>query len=404
MLKSLSLKYRHLKINNFLITLAIIGASGCNWTILLLIGATALLVLTERIKLNMNNCFIAIGLSVILYINSFVVNAAEPDMHEYFVFVSRFVCLAVVCSYIDYKRFFEMYTGILYYVFLVCLFFWVVLFLFNNIGLRGVLPSNIFNHIMMDSTSRFLRLKAIFWEGGVCAIHANIALTYCICKGVKETKKYAIVFLAAVICSLSTTGFLVLGLQGLLYVIREFKGFRVHKHVIFLIFICVVMFVLEELTVGVIYAKLIGHGSSFTSRYDDTLLGLLVARDHFWSGVGVAGHFKDVFLEYFYNDLTYRRLRKYAVPDLASSNGLVNCMYTAGIPFTVLYLGIIYFKLHYKIGFKVIESMIILAMYMCFFFGEPIMSVPFMLMFFYDIDIAQDKKKTRKRELCQASL
>ncbi len=394
--RTTKLSVSYTKFVYFMMTLSVIVTSGSNITVVLFAASSLLaLIRINTRKFLLKNLFIAFALSILLIINSMVLNISNTNMHELYVYMIRFVCLVILCSMISAEKFFDMYIKILYFVFCVCLFFWGILFILNNTGHVGLLPASIFDHIMMDSTSRFLRLKAFFWEGGVCSIHANIGITYCICKGLKETKKYAIVFLMAVLCSFSSTGFIVLVLQGILYYMKNRNGRYIPKKVFCLVLFAVVMLVVEEATVGVVLGKLVGHGHSFTSRFDDTVLGLLIAKDHMLSGIGVATDTHTVFLDYYYNNGIYKSFQRYFSPDLASSNGLVNCLYKAGIPFTIVYILAIYRQLKYVYGFRVRESLVILMMYVCYFVGEPIMSVPLMLMFFFRMKVRENGNEIR---------
>lgn len=73
--------------------------------------------------------------------------------------------------------------------------------------------------------------------------------------------------------------------------------------------------------------------------------------------------------------------------DMASSNGLGNCMYKAGVPFTLMYMWMIWNRLRSMLKLPRTESFIICIMFACFFFGEPIMSTPLFLMVFYSVKV-----------------
>ena len=377
----------------FLITLALIMTSGSNTSIIFL-AMSVMLAFFRETQISSKNIFTALLFIFLLYLNSYVFAIAPFDSKEFMVYVVRFISLAILATYISYERFFEIYVRILYVVFCITLVLWAVLFIFNNIGLRGVLSPAIMDYFMMDSTSQMLRLKAIFWEGGVCATHANIGLTYCIIKGIdsKKLRNMAIVFILAVICSVSTTGYIVLVLQVALYLYRNCNEYRIPKKVMVLLMVALIVFLIEEITVGVIVGKIFGGQHSFTSRFDDTYLALLIAKDNFWTGIGVATDTQVVFLDYFYNSLQYKSVQKYFAPDLASSNGLGNCMYKAGVLFTIVYICVIFFKLKERMRLRKFEAILITMMYICYFIGEPIMSTPMMLMFFFSIRVKEKEK------------
>lgn len=375
----------------FLVTLSIMTTSGANWTIwFFAIVAGGVLLFKGRISVK--NILIAISLAMLLFFNSYVLGIAPFDTHEYMVYVARFFSLALISVYISYDRFMEMYSWILFWVFAVTIPLYIITFICNYVGWGEMLPTEFLNLIMMDSTSSLLRLKAIFWEGGVCAIHANIALTYCIYKGLNErrVRRMAAVFALAVLCSVSTTGYIVLVLQIVLYCVKNIKSIQLKRlkmprKIVIIFFMGLSIFIVEEAVFGVVVGKIFGGQHSFSSRFDDTLLALLIAKDNFLYGIGVVTDTQIVFLEYFYSNPVYKKYQRYFAPDLASSNGLGNCMYKAGVLFTLFYLTIIYLRLHKTLKLSRIESALILLMYICFFFGEPIMSVPMMLMFFFRI-------------------
>lgn len=387
----------------FLIAFSIMTTSGANWSIFFLVIVGGIACCLKR-RVVAKHFVAATILSALLFVNSKILNFARFDMHEFAVYIARFYGIAMIASYISYEKFMKNYVEILYVIFAITIPFWMIAMVLNYCGFGGIIPYKLFDLFLMDSTSSLLRLKGIFWEGGVCAIQANIGLTYCIYKDLnnKKIKKRAVIFLLAVVCSVSTTGYIVLALQLLIYCIKELNKFSIPKKVAVIAIILMFVFMVEELTSGVVVGKLFGEEHSYTSRYDDTLLALLITKDHFLTGIGVATDHHAVFLDYVHNNPIYLSMRKYFTDDMASSNGLGNCMYKAGVPFTMIYLFAIYRMVRNRARLPLVESMIILIMYVCFFFGEPIMPVPFMLMFFFPIEITESSREEVKDEFKKA--
>ena len=372
----------------FLIALSVMTTSGANWTVMFLLG-TGIIVLAKYKKFDMNNFKITCGLSILLFLNSYVMGVSSFNRHEFVVYIFRFIGLFLICSYIRFDKFSYWYVKILFFILAMTIPFWIINFLFNRAGLVGVLPPHIFDLFSMDSTASKLRFKSIFWEGGVCAIHANLGLLYCIVNKIKtkRDKIYVMVFLAAIIASISSTGYICLALQLCYVTKRAYSNGKIKIKMLYFIILAAGAVVAEECIKGVVIGKLIGHGASFSSRYDDTLLAILIAKQYFWTGIGVATNTQEVFLDFVHHNSVYLAMRKYFMDDMASSNGLGNCMYKAGVPFTLMYMWMIWNRLRSMLKLPRTESFIICIMFACFFFGEPIMSTPLFLMVFYSVKV-----------------
>ncbi len=376
----------------YLVVLMMIATSGANWSILLLAIPCAYIGVKRGVK--GYNIMIALILSSALLVNSTVLASASFDKHEYIVFLLRFLSVAVICSFMTYEMFMEKYLDIIRIIYVISFIFWVI-GLIQNVFSISILPSVLDGYFNYESVGIIPRMRGIFWEAGVCQLHGNIALLYLITNDrIKRNKKLTFLYIIGILCTMSTTGFLILVLQFVLYFIRNYKLPCIGRRIILILMLGVILIVVEESTVSIIMGKLLNNKASGTSRFDDSVIALMIAKDHFWAGIGLATYWRDVFLDYFYNNPFYLSVRKYYMPDLASSNGLFNCLYKTGTPFTLYYILKIYNFFRKKAGIRTVEAVIALMIYVFIFIGEPIMSVPLMLMFFYQFKCT-DKEITQ---------
>ena len=140
-----------------------------------------------------------------------------------------------------------------------------------------------------------------------------------------------------------------------------------------------------------VFSNFITSWGSYTSRHDDTLMSFLISRDYPLFGVGIANDTGDVWQSY-YGSLG--KLELYHNPEsLSRSNGFGNCLYTAGIPFTLLYMYMLlkHMKKVNSINSK-IDMLLLLAMFLGFFFGEPFMFTPFFLGAFFKWHFNQNQR------------
>lgn len=375
---------RQKDIMEYLVVFMMIATSGANWSIFLL--TIPCIIWGCKYKIKSNNFITAIILSVLLFINSAILNIASFDVHEYFVFVLRFMCVAVVCSVMTYSSFMDKYILIIKALYLISIPVWLIGVVQNVVGIEFC-PALITEYFLHGTVSGFPRMRAIFWEAGVCQIHGNLSVLYLIITDrlIKE-KKNALIYVLGIIFTMSTTGYLILALQVVLYTVKTYKWPRIGKGIIVVMILGLAAIILEELTLGIITSKIIYHKTSGTSRFDDTVLGLLITKDYFLTGIGVSTHWREVFLDYFYNNEVYLAVGKYNQPDLASSNGLANCLYKTGIFFTAYYLWRIFDFFKSKVTKKSFQSIVILGIFVFIFIGEPIMSVPLFLCFLYEFN------------------
>lgn len=136
----------------FLIALSVMTTSGANWTVMFLLG-TGIIVFAKYKKFDMNNFKITCGLSILLFLNSYVMGVSSFNRHEFVVYIFRFIGLFLICSYIRFDKFSYWYVKILFFILAMTIPFWIINFLFNRAGLVGVLPSHIFDLFSMDSTA-----------------------------------------------------------------------------------------------------------------------------------------------------------------------------------------------------------------------------------------------------------
>lgn len=383
-------KYNINECGFFLLVLFTITTSGASWSIMLL-ALTSLFMIAYGRKVDKKNILISIIMLILLFVNSFFFGIASFDSHEFVVYILRFFSIAVVASVMTYREFMDKYVKIIVAVLVLGEIVWICKFIGDILNIQ-LLPNVLTEYIIHDNVSIFPRLRGIFWEAGVCQIHANMVISYLILSDkIKHMRLAACVCILGVIFTISTTGYLILCLQFVLYCVHNYDLPRkIGVNVMKILLALIVLFLLEEMTVGVIWSKLIAGESSAASRYDDTLLSLLISKDYLLNGIGVATDWHSVFLDYINKNTYYLIHRRYYWPDLASSNGLGNCMYKAGIPFTIWYMVSIYRQYKNKLGFSITESFLMMCVFLFVFIGEPIMGTPFMLLNFFEFSKKED--------------
>lgn len=236
------------------------------------------------------------------------------------------------------------------------------------------------------------RNSGVFSEPGLFQIHINLAfisLNYskqCIFK--KKNLVIAL-FVFTILTTKSAMGYGCLLISLVTYFINNreighvFGSIRNRNEFVFFVGVLVLLFELQFH----VFTSFITSWSSYTSRHDDTILGLLIARDHPFFGIGLANNNRIIWESYFDKLGTLSLYDPYNVgylSDLASSNGLINCMYQGGILFTILYSYMI-IKTYIQRFFvqRWVERTAIVLFFIMVFMGEPYMLTPIFLIFIY---------------------
>ena len=388
-------------LNDFLLYLAVITtmfASGANLFVrnIYFFVVSCILVLAYKKKISKTYLLLTIFLCLYVLVDTLFLNVAPKDIKESFLIILRIAGCCIIASSISTDRFKDIFINIMSVLSILSL----ICFVFVN--LKIPLPGEVvidgwygtFYHTISHANefaySR-MRNSGIFNEPGIFQIYINIALLYLKVDKKRSLSKKRLLFYLFVITLLTTKssmGYLILCLNFILYYIDKPDFFRLVSYISKksrggIILVLGLIVVIEEIFVGVIW-NIIVSVNSFASRSDDTLISLLIAKDYPLFGVGIATDPTELWIKY-YDKLG--SLRRYMQLQTARSNGLGNCLYMAGIPFTTFYLYSIIFS-HYKMlkPEKIAEKIIVVFIFILFFFEEPIMITPvFLLNFFWQL-------------------
>lgn len=360
---------------------------GIGWLVII----TILLLLSKK-KIKKPNMVIAVLMMLYFTLNACVINRATLDGKEFVVLLARVVCCSIIASNIEIDAFFRIYIKIM--VFLCCVsLFWFGLLQFDIyppfVSKDSGVYSSIFHTIGFKLSTR--RNSGVFSEPGLFQIHINLAfitLNYYRDRIFKKQQWIIILFIITVLTTKSAMGYGCLFISCVTYFISndnlsKFFGKREKRDaLIFFLGVCAVAF---ELHFHVVEQFVTSWGS-YTSRHDDTLLGLLIAKDYPIFGIGVANSNDEIWRSYFsvLGSLSLYEDGTGSLNDLASSNGLMNCMYQAGIPFTIVYTYSIINTFIKKFSVDGISEKIAIVLYfLMVFFGEPYMLTPIFLIFIF---------------------
>ena len=181
----------------------------------------------------------------------------------------------------------------------------------------------------------------MFNEPGSHQIFLNFALLFLMSDGSRmglSVKKYrwAIVLLIVTILStLSTTGFICLGIVLLTVAFRKQAGSIARNIKIAALLGLIVLFIIESIT-GVVETKIVGRdsGGSFYTRWNDSLSGFEIGLDSPLAGQGAFSERKaEVLLEYNVQNI---------------SNGLASFVMDTGYILTALWLWLTYLGIRSK--------------------------------------------------------
>lgn len=336
-------------------------------------------------------------------VNSILLNTSPTDYKECVVMGIRLASCMVIASCISTEQFKRIFLKLMIFLSILslCCFTCMVF----GIPLPGVELKNglygSFYHTLSIGTGWQLercRNSGIFTEPGIFQIYLNIALM--ILWSYKEmplrkAKKIFWLLSVTMLTTKSSMGFLIWAVVLVLFYIdrREIFpsfGFMIKRQDrVWLFCLCVLLFLVEEFTLGIGVGFIQGV-NSWASRHDDTILTFLMAKDHPIFGAGIATDPIPMWKDYYDR---YSELRLYTWYQDARSNGLGNLLAGAGIPFTVLYLYCIIKNycqmLHAK---KIISKILIAIIFIAFFMEEPIMPTPFFLISFYWVTAGKQKK------------
>lgn len=345
-----------------------------------------LLLLIKKKRLTQHNVLVLIVTIIYVVFNSCLMNSAPTDSKELLLFLVRVTGSCIIVTNISDSRFYTVFIKVMVAICIFSLLWFALLF----IGVYPPFLKNIngiyvscFHTVGFSLQAR--RNSGIFSEPGLFQIYINIAILLLSKeKGISnhKKKKILLLFLVTLLSTGSAMGYLCLVLSMVIWFYNDpnfFKGIgnKTQRRVmlgLLLVGVCVL-----EVNYGVI-RNFIFSWNSYASRHDDTLVSILIARDHPLFGIGIATDKTNIWNSYL-GKLGQFQLYKSSLTDLAGSNGLGNCIYTAGVPFSLVYMVSIVktYKNRLMVKEKKIEILLVIE-FILFFFGEPYMITPFFLM------------------------
>lgn len=396
------------KIIEILAVVSVVLNSGGNSMVrsIFLLVVTAVLLLITHKKIKRTDLRISILFVSYFILNSLIINSSTFVVKDFFVLVARVICCSIIASNIDSKKFYSMYIRIIVVLCCMSLFWFALLcvdiyppFVKRELGVY----SSVFQTVGFKLSSR--RNCGIFSEPGLFQMHINLAflaLCYYNEMYIKRKRLIVILFIVTILTTKSAMGYLCLLISGVSFfmtndVMRTIFGNRTKRNMlIVLLGICSIML---ELNFHIIQ-YFITTWESYTSRHDDTILGLLIAKDYPVFGIGLAND-NDMIWKSYFNVLgdasLYDPYGMGYLNDLASSNGLINCVYQGGIFFAIIYFFSILKSFLNEFKVQRMAEKIVIFLFFCFIFcGEPYMLTPiFILISFYGLHIGSVEKQRK---------
>ncbi|MES2016824.1 MAG: O-antigen ligase family protein [Pseudomonadota bacterium] len=234
----------------------------------------------------------------------------------------------------------------------------------------------IFNfHAVLADGGMLVRPDGFFWEPGVFQLYLNIFLFLSLF--IVRNNKYALLALLGVGATQSTTGLVIAGFLMGAATLDRLNAKRPGSKWQALLVIALVV----PIAAGFIYNNLVekvegsGHGSTLIREFD-LMTGINIIQEYPWMGIGFS---KDNYLAaagsygFFESELGEEYLEERA----GTSNGLVQLLYSIGIPLGLFSLFCVYRQTLMPHRF-IFGTLIALTL-----FGEALGFTPFILMFIF---------------------
>lgn len=318
-------------------------------------------------------------------------------------YVSLLVTALYVSRYVKFESFLRIYVDVCFILAVVALAMWLIVFLFPNIyDLLPELmlkPNNSHSTTLVEYRTVFLanmhksnytlldRVYSIFWEPGVCQAYFNIALIYTVqfIRGKKQLL-YSIVYIIAIVLTLSTGGYLTLAcVIGLILFSKNNKSKESRFLLKILLYVGIIAIVVSFATIqdSDIFVSVFGKlesGSdhqSVASRMNSITGNLYVLRDNFFMGAGL--------------NRSSEALKTYGIYT-NQTNTILDYFATFGFFIGTVYTICWCFFIR-KLGKRLIEILFLFMAFMCIFFSEDyIGSIHFYILMLYGARSWLDKQ------------
>ncbi len=352
---------------------------------ILVVLGTLLLVFLNKLSVERSNfnaaCLLVLFGTLTCWVNGF----KGFSINDFLIFVGEVFFLMSLCSAISFKKFQRIFIETIYIITIISLICFVFVVIFPTVRLPFEMHierlnwTGTFYYTLGFGWGRSFRNAGIFGEGGVFQIFLNMALFFLIHSDdeLKRKKIKIVVLVIGVLTTVSSIGYiaLVLVLMSLL-VKNESQKARYY----ILCFLAIACIVIIDSSIGLLTEKIINQQGSFGSRYDDTLVSLLVANDHPLFGHGISNEYLSAWEVHVNSPLRITN-PKYVQLQRSSGIGLIamRCGYPFLIVFILRILGHIRrsFNKGWLIG--VLGGLVMILG--CF--NEPMQFTPFYLMAFF---------------------
>lgn len=385
--------------------LMLVLASGGNYLVrsIYIFAIVCLLLLGTRRNMMLVNIKTFVLLLLFVIFNTCIVNTAPTIASEVLVLIIRLMGCAIIASNICVEDFKNKYCNIMIILCAVSLFWFALMLMGINPPLlkgdTGVFAS-IFHTVGFTLDTK--RNSGVFSEPGLFQIFINIAIVFLIFNNeinLKMFKRRFLLYTITLLTTFSVMGYICYVINVILCIKYrgEIVGGIAKSRKIRNIFIALLILFGVGIEVFThFFSAFITTWNSYPSRHDDTLMGLMIAKKYFLYGVGVANDVSAIWKSYFGS---LGSLELYHNPiDLARSNGFANSLFTAGVPFTFIYLFLLF--RHSKIIILIndkFDMFMIAILFILFFFGEPYMYTPFFLSFLFNWHSNQKNRLIQKK-------
>lgn len=321
----------------------------------MLLGAAFMMGYYNNFQLTKSNFNLYMGLIIALVLTSIINYKNGFRVNDLIILLANVAYIVMLQDFISFRKFTKIYTQIMLLeaaVSLIC-FIWgdilgksIPLMHLEFNGLNGFYLTPFYT-LGWANIPVFGRNAGMFNEPGSHQIFLNFALLFLLCDDdnfdMKSSKNRIsiILLIITIFTTLSTTGFICLGVVLLTVSLKKKENDRNIKLKLAVLVLLVILFVVESQT-GVIQTKIAGRdsGGSFYTRYNDTLGGFASAFQKPIAGIG-----------YFSANKT-EALQQYGIVNI--SNGLASFAMNAGVILTITALILMFKNISKKMPYGVV--------------------------------------------------
>lgn len=274
----------------FLTTLLIVILSGTIWgwkfswlMLMLLVCLIILLIKNKKLRFNKNNSITLVIIISIYFINIVTISRLDPISlwNVFFIIIAAFIA----CETINKNIFEKYYNNILFFLCITSLFFWILSQVGIEVESNVIYPGNgVFyrmnwfyiyraqDTLMSVYVGTNIRNFGIFWEPGTFQAFINLALFFYISN--KQNKIFNIksmIYIATIVTTFSTTGYLLL-IINLVYYLHIHSAKKSYKRYIYVLIAFVIAILI--LNTDTVTKKISYENDSFNTRLNDNLNGI----------------------------------------------------------------------------------------------------------------------------------